>query len=382
MDIEELHDHAVLVEGSKTYEDPSTGFTVFTELFHLQRGTCCGNRCRHCPYGWENVPNQSVSQQQKQQQQHPTKVKSGDKLAVQALLNELEQSSSRRAAADSKELKNENENGLVEPCTSKEKKVGGTHGGRLTEKNVPYTKKGDKGTSQLLTGERRSKNDAAFEAMGTVDELCSVVGVVHSLLVERQLQQQQQQLQESTLTSLSKAVDYGELPEWLLLVMSRLFDAGSHIAKPVHLRHHHNDDDDDDDSSSASSEDGEEDKFKADGIGGGMDMAHVEALEDWIDTMTEQLPELRNFILPAGSVTASQLHVCRTVARRAERSVVPLVDLGVCDPNVLKYLNRLSDFLFVASRWCNYCQGSSEIEYRRPEKYDKQRVATAKALTK
>ncbi|CAB9516046.1 Cob(I)yrinic acid a,c-diamide adenosyltransferase, mitochondrial [Seminavis robusta] len=337
-DIEDLHQHALL-QGSKSYVDPATGFTCFTELVHLQRGKCCGNQCRHCPYGWSNVPNPSI--------RRTPKVQSGDPGSIQLRLDELERN---RQLQQQQPQVNGKSNG-------KKKKKGGTHGGRLTDKNVPYTGTGDKGTSQLLTGERRSKNDAAFEAMGTVDELCSVVGVAHAFLVERQ----------------STSVDYGDLPEWLLQVMSRLFDAGSHIAKPV--SNHHDDDDEDDD-------DDADTKFKADGVGGGMHMDHIEALEDWIDIMTESLPELRNFILPTGSVTAAQFHVCRTVCRRAERSVVPLVNDGVCDPNVMKYINRLSDFLFTAARWCNYCQNNPEIEYRRPERRDKQRVATARDLNK
>lgn len=358
-DIEDLHQQAVL-GGLKSYEDPETGFTVFTEIMHLQRGTCCGNQCRHCPYGWENVPQESV--------RRPAKVKSGDRKAGRQLLADINDNAKAAAA-----LKNNNDTGESVIGRRRKKKIGGTYGGRLTEKNVPYTKKGDQGTSQLLTGEYRSKNDAAFDAMGTVDELCSVVGVAHALLIQQQ--QQQQHTTNIDTKSPSGVVEYGELPEWLLQVMSRLFDAGSHIAKPVRCPDNNDDEDDDE------GEDGDN-KFEANGVGGGMDKQHVEALEDWIDTMTEALPELRNFILPTGSLTAAQFHVCRTVCRRAERGVVPLVDLGVCDPNVLQYLNRLSDFFFVASRWCNLCQGTPEFEYRRPQKRDKQRVATAKNLTK
>lgn len=332
-DIEDLH-RVALSQGSKAYEDPTSGFSVFTELFHLQRGKCCGSKCRHCPYGWENVAREDI--------RRPAQAKSGDRATIQLRLQEI----------DEMKKKNEKRGG------SAKKRLGGTHGGRLTDKNVPYTKKGDQGFSQLLTGERRSKNDQAFEAMGTVDELCSVVGVAHAQLMD--------QLGKSGETPRNngdspKVLDYGDLPEWLVHVMSRLFDSGSHVAKPVHR-----DDEDEGDDQSV--------LFEADGVGGGLDIQHVEALEDWTDTMTESLPELRNFILPTGSVSAAQFHVSRTVCRRAERTVVPLVEQGVCDPNVLKYLNRLSDFLFVAARWCNYCQGTTEIEYRKAERRDKQRV--------
>jgi cob(I)alamin adenosyltransferase len=189
---------------------------------------------------------------------------------------------------------------------------GGRHGGQYTKKNVPYTRKGDQGTSQLLTGERRSKADDAFEAMGTVDELCTVVGVAHAELLS------------------VDANIYGELPEWLLDVMSRLFDLGSHVAKP--------------------NKDG---TFDADGVGGGFHQIHVDQLEDWIDFMTDELPELDSFILPTGGKAAAQLHVARTVFRRAERRVVELVNYQVCYPNGMRYLNRLSDFFFTAARWVN-----------------------------
>lgn len=341
-DIEDLHEQTLL-QGGKSYEDPATGFTVFTELFHLQRGKCCGNMCRHCPYGWENVS--------RSEERRPATAKSEDRASIKARLQEIEDKQ--------KEAKVDKKRAFFK------KRLGGTHGGRLTDKNVPYTKKGDQGTSQLLTGEKRSKSDQAFEAMGTVDELCSVVGVAHAFLMERSGTEQA----ATTNGNHAKKIDYGDLPEWLVQVMSRLFDAGSHVAKPARLPDIVDEDEEEDTDST---------RFQADGVGGGLDFQHVEALEDWIDTMTEPLPELRNFILPTGSVTAAQFHVCRTVCRRAERQVVPLVDMGVCDPNVLKYLNRLSDFLFVAARWCNYCQGTTEIEYRKAERRDKQRVVKAR----
>ena len=147
--------------------------------------------------------------------------------------------------------------------------------------------------------------------------------------------------------------------------MSRLFDIGSHLAKPPKQPGG---------------------AFVADGVGGGFDAAHTVELEAWIDLLTEQLPELTSFILPTGARAAAHLHLARTVARRAERLVVPLVfgdDDGddkndahggrLCDPNALKYLNRLSDFFFTAARYVNYVQGREEIIYRRPTRAAKQR---------
>ena len=81
-DIEDLHEIA-LSKGERSYEDPETGFTVFTELFHLKRGKCCGNLCRHCPFGWENVAQKEA--------RRPAKVKSGDKQGVKLCLQEIEE---------------------------------------------------------------------------------------------------------------------------------------------------------------------------------------------------------------------------------------------------------------------------------------------------
>lgn len=330
-DIEDLHKDAVL-QGSTTYVDPETGYLCFTELAHLQRGNCCGNQCRHCPFGWEHVPNNT----------RPATFRSHDKARIQEYLNEIQRQRTNRASALPGRRSFAADASIGGMAASK--KTGGRHGGRLTEKNVPYTRTGDKGTSQLLTGERRSKDDLAFEAMGTIDELTSIIGVSHA-----ELTKESDQAEEL----------YGDLPEWLLDIMSRLFDIGSHVAKP---RKVHDDDSEEEDM-----------PFVADGIGGGFDEAHIEALEDCVDVLTDDLLELKSFILPTGSVPAAQLHNARCVCRRAERRMVPLVQQKVCDPNALKYVNRLSDFFFTAARWVNQRQGVEEIVYRRPQRSAKQR---------
>lgn len=334
-DIEEVHRLAVQ-EGSITYIDPSTGFTVFTELAHLRRGTCCGNQCRHCPFGWELVASGARRQ---------AKLASGDFVTAKQLIDNV--------TIDSEADKPFISNGVKDSACNEEyseqvseslKGQGGRKGGKFTKKNVPYTRGGDKGTSQLLTGERRSKADEAFEAMGSVDELCTFVGVAHAELV-----------------AVENADElYGELPEWLLDVMSRLFDLGSHVAKPKK------------DADSV---------FDADGVGGGFAQTHIEQLEDWIDIMTEELPELVSFILPTGSKGAAQLQVARTVCRRAERRVVELVNSGVSDPNGMRYLNRLSDFFFTAARWVNFREGREEIQYRKEYRGAKQRTRHSVPLT-
>jgi cob(I)alamin adenosyltransferase len=382
VDIEDLHQRALL-RGSTTYQDPATGFTVFTNKIHLERGTCCGNQCRHCPYGWVNV--NVVADEARR----PTaKAASGDAAAVQVLLQQIEKNhqdyrashhhddddddddDASNSSSDASQSSNANVNanaGQGKGSTNnrgRKHKTGGRHGGRLTKKNVPYTRSGDNGTSQLLTGERLSKADDSFEAMGTIDELCSVTGVAYAELQR-----------EIGGTNPLVEHDCGALKEWLLEIMSRLFDIGSHLAKPRRKRRG----DDEDDSSS---EEDDEPKFVADGIGGGFDSRHIQQLEDWIDTMTEDLPELRSFILPTGTPTAAQLHVARTVCRRAERSVVPLVNNGIADPNAMKYVNRLSDFFFAAARWVNHHQGLEEIQYRRPTRGAKQRGRVNVSLEK
>lgn len=378
--IKELHQRAIQ-EGDRTYIDPETGFMVFTELQHLQRGTCCGNKCRHCPYGWTNVKGEG----EEGANTRPSSFVSGDKVATQARVQEiLSQAKKKKKNRNNTDNRNNN----LKAVTNGKKngsKTGGRHGGRWTGKNVPYTRGGDKGKSQLLTGEVRSKADAVFEAMGTVDELCSHVGVVHAaLLAEQQQQELLQEQERNTSSVVDDPIDYCDLPDWLLEIMSRLFDIGSHVAKPRRRRKSiENDDNDKYNSSDSEEEEKKDSAFEANGIGGGFDYCHVEELEDWIDVMTEQLPELSNFILPTGSSMAAHLHVARTVCRRAERILVPLVvkqsqdndggDGGVCDPNALRYLNRLSDFLFVASRWVNFRQGKEEIQYRRPKRGAKQR---------
>ena len=378
IDIEEIHTIA-LQSKSKTYIDPKTGFTVFTEFAHLKRGKCCGNVCRHCPYGWENV---SYRDNKGKVVRKEAKVKSGDVDGVKKLLEDIDcgnvplvcsskitmddadgcdhevHDEADKEPESNVDLDDNNDQINDEPKKEEQRTLGkgGRKGGTYTSKNVPYTRTGDEGTSVLLTGERRSKDDIVFEAMGTVDELCSVVGVAHAELVAN---------------IGGSEVEYGDLEDWLLESMSRLFDVGSHVAKPkktLHIDDNDDSDSDDEDTTTSSQQ------FTADGIGGGFSQDHILTIEEWIDKMTDELPELTSFILPTGGKLSSQLHVARCVCRRAERRVLPLVrDEGVCDPNVVRYLNRLSDFFFTAARYGNYCEGKDELQYRRYFKGSKQR---------
>ena len=170
-----------------------------------------------------------------------------------------------------------------------------------------YTKSGDAGMTSLLGGKRLKKYDAQIEAYGTVDELNSHLGL---------------------LISLAREFDDVDL---LIDIQNRLFDLGSILAKdpnkdiPVPI----------------------------------IDESDIGALENAIDTMEQSLQPLRNFILPGGTLAVSQAHVCRTVCRRAERRVIALErdDLSI----QVKYLNRLSDYLFVKARHIAHVQGSAEV---------------------
>ena len=179
-----------------------------------------------------------------------------------------------------------------------------------------YTKTGDKGTSMLYSGERRPKDDLIFDALGACDELNASVGVSREYAV-------------MPLGKLNGEPTPGliALADQLEQVMSRLFDVGGAVATPQ---------------SSASDA-----KVRRTEFGEG----HAKTLETWIDQMDAELPPLRNFILPSGGFCSVHLQQARTLARRAERRVVPLVRGGDCEKSVGVYLNRLSDYLFVAARF-------------------------------
>nr|XP_060642120.1 corrinoid adenosyltransferase MMAB [Anolis sagrei ordinatus] len=184
-----------------------------------------------------------------------------------------------------------------------------------------YTKTGDTGFSSTFTGERRPKDDWIFDALGTLDELSSAIG----------------------LSSEFGKEGGHSFAEELHKVQCRLQDAGANIATPV---------------SSAREAHLKRTSF---------DEKPVSELEKWIDGYTDRLPPLQSFILPSGGKTAAALHFSRAVCRRAERRVVPLVKAGEADANVAKYLNRLSDYLFVLARFAAQQEGKKELIYVRKE---------------
>jgi cob(I)alamin adenosyltransferase len=178
--------------------------------------------------------------------------------------------------------------------------------------NRVYTRRGDGGQTSLAGGQRLPKNDLRIEAYGAVDELNSFVGLARE-----------------------SARELPELHEILGRVQHELFNLGSLLATMPEDMHP------------------KQARITA---------ADSEQLEREIDRMNDELPPLRSFVLPGGSRLNAELHVCRTVCRRAERVLVALAEhAGNVDEAALKYLNRLSDALFVWSRWASHRLGADEI---------------------
>ncbi|UII23053.1 cob(I)yrinic acid a,c-diamide adenosyltransferase [Fulvivirga ligni] len=162
-----------------------------------------------------------------------------------------------------------------------------------------YTKTGDKGSTALFGGQRVSKANLRIDTYGTVDELNSYIGLVRD-----------QEVNESR-------------KDFLIEIQDRLFTLGSILAtEPGNT------------------------KVKTPPLTD----QDIEALEKEIDKMDEALPPMRSFVLPGGHQSVSFCHVTRCVCRRAERLTVALADLEEVQPNVIQYLNRLSDYLFVLGR--------------------------------
>ena len=184
----------------------------------------------------------------------------------------------------------------------------------MSRKYKIYTKTGDDGTTGLVGGTRVKKNDPRLEAYGTVDELNAVVGVVRSFPIP------------------------DEYKAMLEEVQNRLFNIGSRLASDE----------------------------KGDAITSGLSVSeqHLQFLETCIDKMEEDLPELTYFILPGGDMASAQCHVARTVCRRAERRILEFSDQAQVQPGIIRYMNRLSDFLFVLSRKLAVIGGVQEKRWK------------------
>jgi len=177
-----------------------------------------------------------------------------------------------------------------------------------------YTKTGDEGKTGLFAGARVRKDDVRIEAYGTVDELNAALGVARSERLPPEIEQTLERVQ------------------------SELFSVGAELATPEPGKH-------------------------------GMSLvgeSQIELLEKAIDRLEAGLPPLKHFILPAGSRGGALLHLARGVCRRAERRVVTLAGNAEISTEIIRYLNRLGDYLFVAARFANQEAKAVERKWQKP----------------
>ena len=177
-----------------------------------------------------------------------------------------------------------------------------------------YTKKGDTGSTQLLGGSTVDKDHIRLESYGTIDELNAFIGNIYDQNINKNHK------------------------EKLITIQNQLFNLGSCIAF---------------------------DKKKSNIQLTNITEEDVSVMEKNIDKMDETLPKLKNFILPSGHSTVSKCHIARTVCRRAERNLVALSKEGEVDPLHIKYLNRLSDYLFVLARFFLMENNITAVEWQK-----------------
>ncbi|NVD43111.1 cob(I)yrinic acid a,c-diamide adenosyltransferase [Ensifer sp. HO-A22] len=177
----------------------------------------------------------------------------------------------------------------------------------MVKLNKIYTRTGDNGTTGLVSGPRRLKSDLRVDAYGAIDETNAFVGLARQ-----------------------HTADVVDLDATLMRIQNDLFDLGADLATP---------------------DTGETPQYEPLRIVA----SQVTWLETEIDRLNADLEPLRSFVLPAGSAASAALHVARTVARRAERQMVALaqIEAEIVSREAVAYINRLSDFLFVAARWAN-----------------------------
>ena len=180
-----------------------------------------------------------------------------------------------------------------------------------------YTKTGDRGETGLVGSRRISKASAAIEAIGSVDELNSLIGVICS-----------EQLDD-------------DLMAWFEMVQHDLFDLGAVLASTPEQRK----------------------KYSI----APLPDTRIEELENQIDSLQESLPPIRQFILPSGNRAAALTHFARSVSRRAERAIIEFSELEETSipPTVLSYINRLSDWLFVVARSINHRRDQPELFWKK-----------------
>ena len=176
----------------------------------------------------------------------------------------------------------------------------------MVKLNRLYTRTGDDGYTGLVDGTRVSKSSPRVIAYGEIDEVNSWLGYIISLCSDQRL---------------------SAIPSLLTTIQNELFDLGSEIAAPpsADLKN-----------------------FPL------IEQSQITQLENWIDQFSGSLPELRSFILPGGSLVTSSIHIARTVARRAERSLLTLHQLEPVRNECLRYMNRLNDLLFSLARYTSH----------------------------
>ncbi|MEI6512572.1 MAG: cob(I)yrinic acid a,c-diamide adenosyltransferase [bacterium] len=175
-----------------------------------------------------------------------------------------------------------------------------------------YTKTGDRGETDLIGGKRVRKNDPRVEAYGTVDELNSHLGLSRAYL------------------------SYRDLAALIEQIQNHLFELGAELAGSTEKSDPHL----------------------------CVTTSHVEFLEHAIDKLENDIEPLNAFILPGGTPVAAQLHIARSVCRNAERKVIALSEIEEINPEIIRYLNRLSDFLFTSARTVNQRAGYSDLKWR------------------
>ncbi len=185
----------------------------------------------------------------------------------------------------------------------------------MAKKFKVYTKTGDDGTTGLVGGSRVKKYDLRLEAYGTIDELNAAIGLVRS-----------NDLPEEITTILIK-------------IQNKLFNIGSRLAS----------DEKGNDLTSDLS----------------ITQQNIEELENVIDNFEGQLPEIRHFVLPGGDLVSAQCHVARTICRRAERRILEFAEKNPVQTEIIVYINRLSDFLFVLARKIAFNKNSNEVKWEK-----------------
>ena len=175
--------------------------------------------------------------------------------------------------------------------------------------NKVYTRTGDGGKTRIVGGEKRSKDDPRVESYGSIDELNSHLGLCRDLLIQQ------------------NRIEFKGLINYLNIIQNELFNLGTQLACP----------------------DGEL-KNNLPKI----NKASITVLESEIDSSNSNLSDLKSFVLPGGSILNSQFHIARNICRRVERRVVTLGNLESVEAINIVYLNRLSDALFVWSRWISH----------------------------